>query len=205
MGLFSVYVHKTPNGKVYVGITGQKPSTRWKNGKGYPQNKHFTNAVNLYGWDAMEHIVVADGLTKEEAAEMEKKLIAEYKSNEIAFGYNQSAGGECPAEGAKWTDEMRQHQSEIHKGVRFSQSHKENISKAKKGKPNGKEGRNGSLCPKAGIVKQIDEQTGEVIATYYGFYEASRETGFARTPLQEASCGKRKRAYGFLWEYCGVS
>lgn len=203
MGLFSVYVHKMPNGKVYVGITGKDPRERWKNGKGYSQNKHLTNAIKLYGWENIEHIIVAEGLTKEQAAEKEKRLIAEYRANEFAYGYNQSTGGEFPAEGSKWTDEMKQRHSDRFKGRRISEEHKEHISMAKKGKPNGKNGMTGALCPKSYIVKQIDEKTGQVVATFFGFNEASRKTGYAQTPIKEAAHGVRKRAYGYLWEYCG--
>lgn len=32
---YTVYIHNFPNGKSYVGITGQLPEKRWKNGWGY--------------------------------------------------------------------------------------------------------------------------------------------------------------------------
>lgn len=32
---YSVYVHTTPNGKRYVGMTSQEPFVRWRNGLGY--------------------------------------------------------------------------------------------------------------------------------------------------------------------------
>ena len=39
---FWVYKHIFPNGKAYFGITSQYPCVRWKNGKGYSDNKIFT-------------------------------------------------------------------------------------------------------------------------------------------------------------------
>lgn len=30
--MYTVYKHTTPSGKVYIGITGQKPERRWQNG-----------------------------------------------------------------------------------------------------------------------------------------------------------------------------
>jgi predicted GIY-YIG superfamily endonuclease len=38
---FVLYKHTCPNGKVYIGITCQKPQIRWNYGKGYQKNKHF--------------------------------------------------------------------------------------------------------------------------------------------------------------------
>lgn len=201
MGLYAVYVHKMPNGKVYVGITGQEPTKRWKNGKGYPQNQHLSNAVKRYGWEKIEHIIVADGLSKEQAAEMEKQLIRQYRSNEQEFGYNQSTGGENPAEGSRWTEETKKKVSASLLGKKHTEEHNEKISKAKKGKPNGLEGRKGVLCGKSGLVKQISEETGDVVAEYHGFPEARRLTGYALTPMKEAAKGVRKRAYGYLWKY----
>ena len=39
---YSVYMHKTPNGKIYIGITKQKPIKRWLHGKGYQKQDYFT-------------------------------------------------------------------------------------------------------------------------------------------------------------------
>ena len=64
---YKVYVHISPNGKRYYGITKQEPKKRWQNGKRYGYNDHFTNAINYYGWDNFDHIIWASGLTQEEA------------------------------------------------------------------------------------------------------------------------------------------
>lgn len=32
---YYLYRHTTPSGKVYIGITCQKPENRWNNGRGY--------------------------------------------------------------------------------------------------------------------------------------------------------------------------
>ena len=47
----------------------------------------------------------------------------------------------------------------------------------------------------------IDETTKAVVASFYGYNEMSRKTGYAKTPVKEAASGKRKRAYGYLWKY----
>ena len=92
---YTVYLHLNKiNGKRYYGITSMKPKNRWRNGKGYYGNKHFTDAINLYGWENFEHIIVAKGLTKEEAGWIETVLIAEYDTTNPDKGYNNSLGGE---------------------------------------------------------------------------------------------------------------
>lgn len=91
---WKVYAHTSPNGKMYVGITKQKPEKRWQNGRGYKYNYHFSNAIKKYGWENFEHEIVADHLTKNEACEMEKTLIKELNLTDGNFGYNIAAGGE---------------------------------------------------------------------------------------------------------------
>ena len=89
---FIVYKHTSPNGKVYIGITSQKPNRRFRDGKGYYNNKHFYNAIKKYGWDNFSHEVLFDNLTEEEAKLMEQFYIALYDS--FKNGYNRTLGGE---------------------------------------------------------------------------------------------------------------
>lgn len=90
----SVYVHTSPSGKYYVGMTGQDVKSRWNGGAGYNSQPYFRNAIQKYGWDNFEHEVIASHLTKEEAINFEKLLIRELKQNEREFGYNITEGGE---------------------------------------------------------------------------------------------------------------
>lgn len=98
-----VYIHENKiNHKIYVGYTTRSPETRWgKNGSGYteirrghPKQKIFGNAILKYGWDNFEHHIVARDIPLESALEIEKDLIAFYRSNEREFGYNYSIGGD---------------------------------------------------------------------------------------------------------------
>lgn len=98
---YVVYAHirKTPskNGvyKRYIGITCQKPENRWNNGKGYRavNQPRFYNGIQKHGWENFEHKILIHGLTREQALNWEKKLIAYYKSNNDIFGYNNTTGG----------------------------------------------------------------------------------------------------------------
>ena len=99
-----MHVNKT-NNKKYIGITSQKPEYRWKNGLGY-QSQYFARAIEKYGWDGFDHIILCEDLEEDEAKEMEIKLIAEHKSNDAEYGYNHSIGGDGTTK--YYTDEERQ-------------------------------------------------------------------------------------------------
>lgn len=94
MSEYCVYKHTTPSGKVYIGITSQNIYKRWKNGAGYELCTAFQRAIQKYGWKNIKHEVLATGLTKQQACDMEVSLIAQYQSSDPAYGYNLTCGGE---------------------------------------------------------------------------------------------------------------
>lgn len=97
---YKVYVHIFPNGKKYFGITGKKPEARWESGTGYSKDHQpvMYNAIQKYGWDNVEHKILYENLTLEEAQNLEIELIAKYKTNchkyGDEYGYNMTDGGE---------------------------------------------------------------------------------------------------------------
>lgn len=122
---WKVYIHTSPSNKKYVGITSQKcVNSRWRNGRGYEKNLYFYRAIQKYGWDNFQHKIIAENLTENEAVNIEKTLIKEFKSDDYHYGYNICSGGEgCaglfgeknPNYGHKWSDEQRLHMSEYKK------------------------------------------------------------------------------------------
>lgn len=100
---WTVYVHIVPKAisgydydKYYVGITSQSPKNRWgKNGNVYKRSNQifFDNAINKYGWNNMDHIVLASHLTESEAKDMERVLIKQLDSYGD-HGYNLTFGGD---------------------------------------------------------------------------------------------------------------
>ncbi len=93
---FSVYIHRFPNGKQYVGITKNTPKTRWANGNGYIKNTEMFDNIKHYGWDNIEHIIFNDkGIlyTEEEACYIEKCLVYDWNLINPEFGYNLRSGG----------------------------------------------------------------------------------------------------------------
>ncbi len=127
---YTVYKHIAPNGKIYIGQTGQKnPKRRWQRGEGYKPNAHFYSAIQKYGWDNFEHVIIADGLTKKEADWLEKYLIAFYETTDRTKGYNNTKGGDGSFE---MTDDVKRRMSEAKLGVKKSDEHKQHISEAHK-------------------------------------------------------------------------
>ena len=147
---YSVYKHVNRcNGKVYIGLTGSDPVKRWNGGRGYKSNKHFTSAIQKYGWDSFDHVVIRTGLTKEEACLVERKLIKRYNSKDPEYGYNSSSGGEFGGAGVRQTEEsnrrrsatvlktwsnpeLRRKQSERLKGIFRSEETRRKMSEAAK-------------------------------------------------------------------------
>lgn len=95
---YKVYIHINKiNNKKYVGITKQSVKKRWQSGHGYyNKNKtnYFWNAINKYGWNNFEHIILEENLTRKEANKMERYYIAFYNSNDPNHGYNLTLGGD---------------------------------------------------------------------------------------------------------------
>lgn len=93
---YSVYCHLNKiNGKRYFGITKQQPEKRWgRNGRNY-KNQAFYNAIQKYGWDNFEHIILFTNVSKEFAENKEIELISEFKTFNCDYGYNLALGGDC--------------------------------------------------------------------------------------------------------------
>ena len=134
---YTVYQHIAPNGKSYIGITGRDPKYRWQNGKGYRSNEYFDNAIKKYGWGNIEHKIIKTNLTKEEAEEMERELIAKFNSNDRDHGYNITSGGECigkhSEESKRKMSEHTKGQVSPRKGVHLSEETKAKLSASHKG------------------------------------------------------------------------
>lgn len=86
-----VYIHISPSNKYYIGITSQTAEQRWRKGKGYKTCVKFFKAIQKYGWENFEHIILFENLSREIANEIEKYLIAKYDT--IDNGYNITEGG----------------------------------------------------------------------------------------------------------------
>ena len=131
MEKYKVYAHIAPNGKVYIGVTkAEKPESRWGlNGNGYKHQILFWRAIQKYGWDNFQHIILLNNISEKLAHECEKYLIAKYKTNDAKFGYNLTSGGEGIT-GYKFSEEHCKKQSERMMGHAVSDETKRKIGEA---------------------------------------------------------------------------
>lgn len=91
---YTVYMHVSPSNKRYIGITRMKVERRWqKNGDGYKSQQYFYRAINKYGWNNFQHIIIAKGLNKETAEWLEIELIKKWNTTNKECGYNVLLGG----------------------------------------------------------------------------------------------------------------
>ena len=92
---YLVYSHiLKKDGRRYIGITCQTIKNRWRNnGTGYKTCIHFYRAIQKYGWNNFQHIVLFDNLTKEEAEQKEIELIKKHNTTNRKYGFNVLKGG----------------------------------------------------------------------------------------------------------------
>lgn len=129
---YFVYKHKNKiNGKCYIGITCAKnPNNRWSNGLGY-KSQVFYRAIQKYGWNNFEHIILYENLSKKQAIEQEIKLIREYKAGGLC--YNITDGGEG-SKGVAMPQTTKEALRKANTGRICSEETKKKISESEKGK-----------------------------------------------------------------------
>jgi len=184
---FTVYMHVNKiNGKKYVGITKcNDPNRRWANGKGYYRNKHFSDAIEKYGWNNFDHQIIMQGLEKESACALEQWLIKVHETQNKNKGYNITDGGEF----FHHTDESKRLMSQNRKGKglqKLSEEHKRRM----------KEHHAGGADKKCVICLETGQK-------YESINDASRDTGINKKGI--SGCCRRKKHYntagGYHWEF----
>lgn len=170
--MWTVYMHICPNKKVYIGITSVTPETRWRQGGGYPNNPHFTNAIQKYGWDNIEHLILFENLEEENAKNIEIKLISVWKSVDMC--YNLTDGGDG------------------YKGLQHDDAFCERLAERSKGNKWG--------AMKTKPVLQINKDTGEVIQEFTSAREAWRITG-VHWKLISNAIKRGTNSGGYKWEF----
>lgn len=203
---YYVYMHTSPSGKKYIGITAQSLKRRWRDGgKGYKTQTYFYRAIQKYGWDSFKHEVLYSNLSKEEACKQEIELIEKFETNSKEKGYNCYVGGEVGPLGHSPSEETRQKMSEARKGMRFSEEHKRKLSESRKGIYVGENapwyGKQHTENYKRKMSKAVlCIETGIV---YYGAREAERQTGISHNGISQSCKGNRKQktAGGYHWRY----
>lgn len=222
METYSVYQHiNKTNGKRYIGITKQLPEQRWGYcGVNYKnKSPRFWAAICKYGWDGFEHVVIKSNISKDEACELEIKLIKEYRTQEKGFGYNILEGGTAPelpedvrakmsramignknGAGHVCSEEKKRKISEAQKGRKFSAEHKKALSEAKKGGTH--------ASPSEETRKKISDSHEKypVICVdteivYESVQDCARKLNLHATNVCKCCKGKLKTTGGYRFEY----
>ncbi len=216
---YTVYKHLFPNGKVYIGITCQRISSRWgRKGRGYRTQPYIWRAIQKYGWDNIEHIVIAEGLSEEDASIAEKKLIKRYDSRNPEKGYNIDCGGSTISGGWHQPDSAKEHLREIHLGENnhmygkhWSDEQKELRRKASSFKRSEETKAKMSLAQShrseeyKKILYEAQPRTAIICLdtgfVYRGVYEAGRILKIQGANISKCLRGERKKAGGLRFAY----
>lgn len=205
MGNYTVYMHVTPNNKKYIGITCKSTAHRWANGNGYKKNVLFYRAITKYGWDNIQHIIIAKDLSKEEACSLEVELIKKYNTTDPTYGYNVSTGGESGTNGVKYGPEFGQKvrdrmigEKNMNYGKKFSEETRRKLSEARKGKWSDRQ--------KAALTKVHESMRKQVICVDTGevfcsITEAAKYVGCNEKGISAACSGIQISAKCLHWAY----
>ena len=223
METYTVYCHVFPNGKRYVGITRQQLNRRWRRGSGYSQNIRMTNAIKHYGWENIEHQILAEGLTAKTAEDLERHLIQAWDLMNPANGYNYAEGGSHPSHSEETRKKIgkrskgRTHSQEFKEWIRkrnsgssnymYGRHHteetKQKIREAKIGKPGVNKGKFGSDHPSHKCVAMVDLDTGAVVKRFGSYIEAAEYIHRSKSGISEVTRGIRNSCGGYGWKHEG--
>lgn len=222
---YYVYMHVFPNDKIYVGITSKEPEKRWlKDGYGYRNQQVVYSAIKKYGWNNIQHIVIARNISYESAKNIEIDLISLYDTTNRKNGYNISPGGDLISEesrkkismshiGKRPSEEARRKMSESRRGKKKSEEHRRKIGESNRGRIVSEETRkkisdkakgrkhDTENDPRNIPILQYDIDTGTLIGRYISFAEAARQTGASRPHINECAKDKRRQEIGCIWIY----
>lgn len=212
---YVVYRHIVPNGKMYVGLTRMNPIKRWNYGNGYKDCTLFFRAINKYGWDNIQHEILLDNLTKEQASLAERLFIGYWDLTNSDKGYNLEAGGFTgydisdatrkkmseSAHKRKASDETKKKISITSTGRKHTEETKKLISKLYTGSGNPMYGKYGADNPTSKKVIAIDKNSDDVAYTFDSLHEASAYTNTNIANICYCCQGKRKSAGGYRWQY----
>lgn len=119
---YIIYIHTSPSGRSYIGQTNnlRRRNTCHRNTDGCSA---FHRAILKYGWDNFTHGILAEGLSREEANELEPFFIANHGTLSPG-GYNLCTGGKNP----QVSEETKAKISKSRQGIRLTEDQKRRLS-----------------------------------------------------------------------------
>lgn len=202
MNNWTIYEHISPSGKVYVGITSKKPEIRWRKGVGYPKCKIFYKAIIKYGWDNIQHNIIATGLGEDTAKNMENDLIAFNKAK--GMSYNITDGGDGML-GRPTTEKQRQHAASIWKGKKIPRDVVEKSAAKRRGRKCSplhiERIRIGKIGNGNGNKAVVELRDGKIIGEYKSCVEAAKVINTHPNCVSAVCRGVRNSIYGHEYKY----
>ena len=219
---YSVYCHTNMiNGKRYVGITRNKPIRRWGCGRHYKGCSYFYSAIEKYGWNNFKHEILAEGLTADEACELETHYISVWNLTDHRFGYNLHGGGMINKhvsqetreklrkshlgqvawnKGVPMTPEANERMHSRFRGTKHTEEHKKRIGDTLRGRKQTAEHIINAHIPQQ---KKIVQYTldGEFVCEYPSLRIAAESLGCSESALSNNCLHKSKSSQGFRFEY----
>lgn len=209
---WTLYIHKNKtNNKRYIGITSQQPEKRWLNGHGYAKHLPIGKAIEKYGWDGFEHIVIYNELSEKQAKEFEVLFIEHFDTTNPQKGYNLTIGGDG-VRGFKASSETKLKMSLAKSGAshpnygkHLDDDVKKKISSGLKGNKNAV----GAIRSEETKLK-ISHSKYKPVAMYEGdtlikVFDSAKEAGeiigINRKNISLCCYGKRKHAGGYAWKF----
>ena len=216
MDCYIIYKHTCSiNGKSYIGQTKQYEKRCDQHSKPYSRCTAFRNAIQKHGWHNFQSLVLADGLTLDEANTLEERFIREH--NTVSpYGYNLALGGRnhaChPDTRAKLsarphvpiTEETRQKLIAARRArPPHSEETKRKIGDARRGRPLSEETKSKLRKPKSKYTSNVPiiqfDLAGNEVARFSSPKEATSITGIKY--LGNCLAGTSKTAGGYIWKY----
>lgn len=194
------------DGRVYIGQTCLSIEKRaGSNGNKYKSCTKFWNAIQKYGWNNFEHIILASDLTLDQANELEKQYIEKFNSIENDFNLVEGERGHS------WTEEQRQQMRERNLGEKNpnygkprSEETKRKIGEANKiaqlGKKHSEETKKKISESNKKYIPIICIETQKI---YNCPTDAAEDIGNkkASSHITDVCKGRRKTACGYHWSY----
>ena len=197
----TIYLHRNKiNNKVYIGQTIQSLDERWKNGLGYKNSYYFYNAIQKYGWNNFEHIILEqnEDWTQEELNNKEKEYIKLFNATNPQYGYNICEGGSSsisPNALPKAVEWMKEHpefgQARAADMLKWQKEHPEEILKMRR-----------INAAKAAAARKKKVQCIETNEIFESASEAARKTPkTSQSKICMVCRGQRKTCGGYHWRY----
>lgn len=228
---YCIYKHIAPNGKIYIGQTNNTKH-RWFPSN-YVNSTYFYRAIQKYGWENFQHIVIEDNLTLEEANIREQYYIELYESTNYKNGYNLRLGGENGGTKVVYSEDFKKRYKQVHQYDLEGNyvASWDNITQAARSFTNNSVSHIVSCCQgkrkTAGnyqwryeyyikidavnvpscLPKKVVQKDKEdnIIQIYNSIQEAAESLNMkSSSSIKNVLAGKAKTAYGYKWELLHV-